>query len=370
MEQSVKPNHQVSPYFAFILIHGPQIGIGVLGYQRILIQGAGQDSWIAVITAGLGVSILIAMCYYILNFEQCDLSDIHHIYFGRIFGGIANLAWALYLFALLITIYRTYIEVVQVWMFPLTKTWVISIVFVPLLYYIIMGGFRVISGMIYFSIIFPLPLVLGLIFPMDYAHVENILPILEHSAKEFFLSHKTMTYEYLGFEFVLLYYPFIKNAHKSHKWAQGGNLLTILIYLVLTLVSFMYFSQGQLGHAIWATLTMAKIIEIPFIQRFEYVIIAMWLFVILPGLCLTSWGFVRMFKKQFGGKSSWYLRLVMVLLFIAAIYFKDRQAINLLNDKVSRIGFYVIYGYIPFLFIIAFIRKRIKTKKAQRNASL
>ncbi|KOO50461.1 GerAB/ArcD/ProY family transporter [Priestia koreensis] len=370
MESAVKPNHQVSPYFAFLLIHGPQVGVGILGYQRILIQGAGQDSWITVITAGVGVSLLIAMCYYILNLERRDLSDIHRLYFGKWLGGMANLVWALYFCMLLVTVYRTYIEVIQVWMFPLMQTWMISIVLIPLIYYIIMGGFRVVAGMIYFSIIFPLPLMLSFIFPMQYAHVENVLPFLEHNLYEYFLSHRTMNYEYLGFEFLLLYYPFIKNAQKSHKWAQAGNLFTILIYLVITLVSLMYFSQGQLNHAIWATLTMAKIIEIPFIQRFEYVIIALWLLVVMPGICLSAWGFIRMFKKQFGGKSSWYLRLVVVLLFVGAIYFKDRQMINLLNNTVSQFGFYLVYGYIPFLFIIAFIRKRIKTKKAQRNASL
>ena len=36
--------HTVSPYFTFLLLHSLQIGVGVLGYQRIIAQFAGYDA--------------------------------------------------------------------------------------------------------------------------------------------------------------------------------------------------------------------------------------------------------------------------------------------------------------------------------------
>ena len=41
--------HTVSPYFTFLLLHSLQIGVGVLGYQRIISQFAGYDAWISLI---------------------------------------------------------------------------------------------------------------------------------------------------------------------------------------------------------------------------------------------------------------------------------------------------------------------------------
>ncbi len=55
-------------------------------------------------------------------------------------------------------------------------------------------------------------------------------------------------------------------------------LFSTLIYVVLAIVSFMYYSEGQLNRTIWPTLTMLKIIKVPFIQRFEYIIIFVWFF--------------------------------------------------------------------------------------------
>ena len=43
----------VSPYFAFLLLHSLQIGVGVLGYQRVIAQYAGYDAWISLIVAGV-----------------------------------------------------------------------------------------------------------------------------------------------------------------------------------------------------------------------------------------------------------------------------------------------------------------------------
>ena len=54
------------------------------------------------------------------------------------------------------------------------------------------------------------------------------------------------------------------------------EFFSTLIYVVLAIVSFMYYSEGQLNHTIWPTLTMLKIIKVPFIQRFEYIIIFVW----------------------------------------------------------------------------------------------
>ena len=44
---------------------------------------------------------------------------------------------------------------------------------------------------------------------------------------------------------------------------------------------------------------MLKIIKVPFIQRFEYIIIFLWFLIILPNLCLTIWSACRISKYSF-----------------------------------------------------------------------
>jgi hypothetical protein len=82
-KQKIKEIFLVSPFLVFFLVHSEQIGVGVLGYQRIIAKYAGYDSWIAVIIAAFFVHILIWMIYYVLdNGEEISLLFIKHYLAG------------------------------------------------------------------------------------------------------------------------------------------------------------------------------------------------------------------------------------------------------------------------------------------------
>ncbi|WP_110111613.1 GerAB/ArcD/ProY family transporter [Bacillus sp. CGMCC 1.16541] len=366
MHNTIDEKYQVSPSFVFFLIHSVQIGVGILGYQRYIIRGAGYDAWISIILSGISICILTWMCYNVLNRENTDLIAIHKAYFGKFIGSIFNIIFAVYFFSFAFAVYRTYIEVLQVWMFPQLATWYISIFFLTLVYYIVSGGFRLITGIAFFGVMLPLPLVFSLLYPLKYAEVDNLLPIMSHGIKDLFESCKIVTFEYLGFESILIYYPFIKNGKSSQKWAQKGLIFSIIMYTIVAIVTFMYFSQDQLSQTIWSTLTMAKIIEIPFSQRFEYIVISLWLLVVLPVICVNTWCTVRVFKRQFGGKPSIYVFIAMIALLALSIYFDNRKMIDALNNNTSKIGMYMIYFYIPFLFVYGLLRAKIKKAREQK----
>ena len=105
------------------------------------------------------------------------------------------------------------------------------------------------------------------------------------------------------------------------------------LYLCTALVSFAYFSQGQLGHTIWPTLTMAKIIEIPFLQRFEYILISMWLLVVLPTIAVSVWCTIRGFSKTFNKPPTLFLILVLIALlgFLFSLMI-EKPSISLIHD--------------------------------------
>ena len=172
-----------------------------------------------------------------------------------------------------------------------------------------------------------------------------------------------MTLNYLGFETLFFFYPFIKKAKKSQRWAQTGHSFSILIYLITGIVSLLYFSQSQLKETIWATLTLWKIIDSPIIERFEYAGISFWLFVIIPNLCIimwsTSWGLkqVTPIKQRHG------LVLLLGITFIACIMLSNRTQIDFLNKYTSVAGSIMVYLYIPFLYVFQLIRSKVGGKK-------
>lgn len=90
----------VSPYFAFILLHSLQIGIGILGYQRVILKNAGYDAWISLIIAGIATHIVL-FCMLKMLEKDGDLISIHTTTFGKWVGSIFSVIFTLLLLIIL-----------------------------------------------------------------------------------------------------------------------------------------------------------------------------------------------------------------------------------------------------------------------------
>lgn len=340
MQSTVEERFQVSPYLVFFLIHSIQIGVGVLTFQAEIVKWAGNDAWISILLAGLAIHVLIWMMYKILNKEKTDIISINQKLFGKWLGNFFNISLLLYF--LLISM---------------------CLIFLPLIYYIVEGGFRVVTGICFFGVVLPLYLLLTLLFPLEFAHYGNLLPVLTHSLTEIFLSSKHMTLSYIGFSTLFIYYPFIKEPEKSQKWAHFGVAFSTFIYFITFIVTIIFYSEEQLKTNLWPTLGLWKIIEMPFKERFEYIGISSWAIVILPNITLAIWAFMRGVKRVFKLKQRKTLLFSLFVMLIIVPLIKDYNQIQILSNCLSYAGYVVFFGYIPLIFIIHFIYSKVKKNK-------
>jgi spore germination protein (amino acid permease) len=365
MDIQPKVNKQISPYFVFFLISGMQIGVGMLGFQRIIAKVSGNDAWISVLISGVSINLLLWMCYKLLsrNEQTIDIVGIHRDLFGKWVGGLLSSIFVIYFMGTAIVVLRTYLEVIQVWMFPELNIPILLVVMLLLVYSYIIGGLRTVTGFMLIGKLFILLLLPLLSFPMKHAHLSNLAPVWDHSFMEILEGSKAMTLNYLGFELILMYYPFIKQPIRSKKWAHLGALFTTFIYVITMLATLIYYHQEQLKDVIWATLTFWKVITLPLVERFEYIGISIWLFVILPNVCLGFWAASRGMKRVFNMKQKKAVVVFMVISYIICILLDTRQDIDQLNTFVSQVGFYIVYAYIPFLFILQMIVYKVRERK-------
>lgn len=362
MEQLVPEKAKVSPFLVFFLIHTMQYGVGVLGFQRIIALTAGYDAWISVIIAGLAIHVIVWMMYKILETVDGDIISAHAFVFGKKIGKLLSLPFVIYFILIADTLLRTFIEVIQVWMFQDMSTFWYSLAFCVLGIYIIFGGFRAVTGVGFFGTVLPAYLIFSFLFTIPYADIKNLQPIFDHSIKDLLMASFQMSLTYLGYEILLFFYPFIKEPQKSKKWAHLGVLYTTFLYTLITIVTFSYFSEGQLQKNIWATLTMWKIVEMPFVERFEYIGIANWNLVIVPNFCIAIWCATRVLKRVTNIKQKYGVLLTSLIVLITINLFKTREQISTLIDYTGRISFYLNYFYIPLLFLLVLIVKKVKRK--------
>jgi spore germination protein (amino acid permease) len=370
MDKPIKEQYLVSGFLTLFLIHGMQVGVGVLGFQRTVVKSAGYDGWISVLLAGIVVHVIIICMYILLKRTDGDLITIHRQIFGKWIGNAISFLFSLYFVLLATTVLRVYIEIVQVWMFPDLPTWTIAIVAACFFYYVVAGGFRTVVGLTFLGVIMPFLLIPMLLLPLEFAHFINMLPILKHSLADLAIGAKEISFSFLGFELLLLYYPFLKNRELTQKWAQLGAVATNLSYTVLMVVSLAFYSEEQLNKTIWATLTLFKVVQLPFMERFEYIGISMWMFLIAPNIAVSLWGASRCAKRIFTMNQRLALVISVVIMAIIVVLLPTIQEVNQFSEFVGEIGFYIVFIYIPLLVILQTIVLKVRRGKREQTTNI
>jgi len=364
----VKKGNTISAFLAGFMVHGTQLGVGVLGFQRIIAKESGHDAWISVIMAGLVTHLTVWVIVKTLQkYPSADIYGIQVDVFGKWIGTCLGVVYLTYFFMAAGVVLRTYIEVVQTWVFPNLPTWILSAIILILAFYTVLGGIRVVAGYTFFSVAVTIWLICDLYFPLQFAQWEYLFPILDANMEQLFKGMVAMSLTSIGFEVIYAVYPYVQNKERVVTSTQWAILVTYLIYTLVMVVSLVFFSQGQLMRTIWATLNLKKMVYLPIMERFELVGISVWLLVVLPNIMIYLWASARGIKRLFGCNLRKSLYWILPIIYVASLVLLTRQEMNRLNDIYSRIGMYVAYIYPYFLYLMVIIKQR--TKRAKEGAS-
>jgi len=361
---AVKENSKVSPFFLFFLLHSSQIGVGLLYYQSWIAKGAGQDSWVSVLLVGFSLNILLFLGYKVIKTATGgDLPSFHKEAFGSFFGNILNVGLVFYLMLGGFLAVYNYIDLLQTFAFDRIPLWELTFAVCLVLYYIVSGGFRVVTGMAFWGVVIPLILIPPFIMLIQYMQFRNILPLFNHGIKDYLYSARDSVYMFLGFECVFIYWPFIKKGQKSMKWAYLGLLATTLLYFFLTIMTFLYYTQGKLLRTQWPTLTMIKVISFTVVESYEFIFIFVFFIVVISSVCIFLWSCTRTLKVAFNFKPSRSLLGILLAYFLMNIALEDIIWGRKLNNISAYIGIGFIYCYIPFLSIVSLIKAKLAKRK-------
>ena len=142
----------VNAYLLTFIINACQVGVGIHGFQRIIYENAKQDSWIAVILSFIIAHLVVFIMLKTLEmYKDEDLYGIHNKIFGKYFGNLLNLLYAVYCSVAFFSILINYVEVISTWVFPYLSSMFLSISLLLIVIYSFVGGFRVVIGVTFFS---------------------------------------------------------------------------------------------------------------------------------------------------------------------------------------------------------------------------
>lgn len=362
MMKTPRERISINAYLVFFLVHTSQIGLGIVGVQRVIFVEARQDAWIAVLLSGLWIHLVVfVICQTLKQTEHDNIFSLHTFVYGRVLGWIANALVIAYFLMAYTSILLGYVEMAITWMYPDFPLWGAALILIVLTVYALYGGgFRLVAGVSFLTFFMTIWIVFVFFQPLKYAEWIHLLPIWEATPKQMANGVLKTAYTMLGFEVLYIIYPFVKEKDRVHRYAQLGVLLTTFLVAVVTVIAIAFFSPKQLDVTIWASLSMFSIVKFPFIERFEYVIIPLWLLVILPNLLMFMWAMTRGGKALFRVKQKYLLFVFAFLSYVVAIMFEKRATINEFIDQVGHYGFGLSFVYPFILYVLVRIKKWAK----------
>lgn len=360
----VKGNLQIRAFYLFFIITSIQTGTGIMGAPKYIFLAAGRDSWLAILIAFVYLLLVVWVMHIILKqYDSADILgiqvDIFGVFIGKLLGSIFILHIAVSLFTVLIT----YIEVIQIFIFPTFPTYTLAIILLFLIIYSVLGGIKVIVGVVFIFFILIQFLMVLLIMPALRIDIIHFFPLFETSFVDLLKGAKETTYSLLGFEIFLLLYPFIQNKKNIKLPVFLGVAWTTFTLLLVTVISIGYYSPKQLELLDWSTLGLFKIVSFSFIERFDYIVVTSWLMVVLPNMILLMWGITYGVKRLYKVSQKKTLYISSALLLIFSYFFQDTHSIITLTSSFSKIAFWIIFVYPFALLPLVLIKKKMRKKK-------
>src|SRR5690606_30409965 len=299
----------------------------------------------------------------ILNKNEGDtLFEIHDHIFGRFVGSIFNLLIVIYYIAVHYSITISYVELSLTWGYEGVYEWVGILALLMITIYAVSGGFRVVAGVCFLSFLMTIWLLFVVYQPLQSINLTRISPIMMTSPSEIMRGIFKSSYTMLGFETLLFIFPFIKEKNKLQLFSQIAVWFTTILVLIATVVSILFFSAKELEKNIWPVVSMISTVRFPFIERFEFVAIPLWILVIFPNLCITLYISSKGIKQIFHIEQKYGILLISIVIFICSFFITKRVDINYLFDQIGKTGFFLWFIYPIFLYGITVIRSKFNTR--------
>ncbi|TCP54676.1 spore germination protein (amino acid permease) [Tumebacillus sp. BK434] len=357
---SAEPHKRINSIQLLFLLHTVPIGVGVLGLVRFVADRSNHDAALAILLSGLYPQIGILFIWLLLKrFGSYGLYDVFRRLFGRWLGGLLSLLFAAYcLFATVMTL-RTFVELVNAWLFPMMPVWVLTVLFLLPIIYASYAGLQLLGRYAIATFFLTVWIFFMNYFPIAEGTVSHLLPIGSTGLTSIVQGSMLSALSLLGTELLLVYYPYITYKKDVLPAASIASWGVTLMYTGTAVTTLMFFSHDQLKKTIWPLLTMFKHVQIPFIERFETIIIAIWLVQIVNTCSTYLWAGMEGVQKVFRFQAIYLYAAFFLGALILSSRIAGRIEINFYLNILSKTGMavMVVLPALLWLFAVLFRKK-------------
>ncbi|WP_432775083.1 endospore germination permease [Brevibacillus gelatini] len=360
--------NELTVFQYIFLIHGAQVGIGVLSMPRELAEVAGTDGWISIILGwALAVIASLLIISIMKRYPDKTIIDLLTLFFGKWLGKACMVLIALYCAVAAVTVITHTAAIINTWILTRTPGYVVTIFLAIPCYMIIQGGLRVLGR--YAELIFYMTLWMPVVLMTAMPHTKwlYLLPIVKEGLGPIVTGTKSTILSFLGFELAFFLYPFLQRKQYASLGIIVANTLSMLIFLHITVFSYTFFSPDEITQYTWPTLNLWKVIEYRFLERMDIIFLAFYLFYLsttsFPYLYFTVFSTSQMMGTVDHRKHL----AIFLLLIVLALWLYTPNFIDL--KKLTELWSFggIVFGYaLPALAVVPIwlLRRPSEERKA------
>ncbi|WP_088072593.1 GerAB/ArcD/ProY family transporter [Gottfriedia luciferensis] len=329
-----------------------QIGVGLLSLPYVVHKHAKHDGWISGLVAGLGVFFLVFIMWLLgKRFPNDTIYDYSSKIVGKYIGNFISFLYVLFFFIVTIFVVILAISVLKKWILTFTPPYVLILFIVGIGMYLAKENLKVIGRFFNFACVLIVVLIFLEFCSYKYVNYKYLFPIGQTGAKNILLGAHDTLVSMLGFEFLLVLFPFVKGNPKSIlKCSTLAISFVTLLYTFFLITSYMSFSSAEIEIVPEPILYLLKALSFQVVERLDLIFLSIWVVPILTSvvtyLYLSSFGISRILKLKNHNKTT-----IMIGILISAICFFVPQD----ETFLSNFGTYVSYTSYLFIFIIPLI---------------
>ncbi|GAA0728319.1 endospore germination permease [Clostridium malenominatum] len=348
----------ISSYGLFSTLVVTILGVNVFSYPSELARVLGTEGWVAVIISGIiAILFVYALSSMIKNNGYKHIYEIFVNSFGKIFGRIISIFFALYSIYFVALGLRIFTEEVKAYLLEKTPTEFIFVVTILVGTYIVRGEIENLIKLneISFWIMF-IPVFFIFIFAIYKVDFGNLLPIFNEPIENYFKGITVGMNRYVGFEILLLVLPFVRKKDNILKITIKGIIFVIGFYIITFILAIGVFGVEQTKILLWPTVTMVKSIDIPgsFVERWEGIMMSIWILFYFTTFTNHYYFASDMIRKVMDFRDVKLSSTILIpFIYLIALYPNNVSEIYTLSRTVTPIFFIANVVIIIIAFLIS-----------------
>ncbi|MEI7024213.1 GerAB/ArcD/ProY family transporter [Paenibacillus sp. y28] len=365
---SSRTDRQITFMQHMLFNSGIQISVVFLSLPSVVAERAGTDGWIAIII-GWSLSAAASLAVVRLMSKQPDgtVLDLITRVLGKWMGKAFAVILALYFLVFGYWGITKAILITKIWVLSQTPAYLIMMLFLIPSYMVMRHGPAILARYAEIIIFLSLWIPFAYLIPIRDAHWLHLLPVLKEGWMPILAASQSTIYSYVGFGTTLFIYPSLKDKHRAAWGLFLSNTLTLVVYLLITIACFVYFSPDEITSYHEPVIPLLKAIEFRFVERIEVIFIAYYLLLFSMGWIPVFYVTVYCTTWLLGGKDHrFHLRILCVALAAGSYFFMPSFYLNEQMDSlVALCGIGIEYILPILLLMYIWLAARLRRRTAE-----